>query len=275
MKRIFYVIGVLLTFGAIYYADAIPPSPSAPPSGSTLITTLGTVTTGTWNGNKIGIEYGGTNATNATDARTNLGLGTLATQNADAINATGGNVTGLTNLGAANLTVTGTANVTGVTWTGFAGDTTGNAATATTATTANALATNATGTNLSLGGVANVTGLATLSGGSTYGTPVTHSASENATAATHYGQTHRITGAYTVTIPALSVGQKAQYCSTTAAVFSLDSTSPNYWKLAGTNTDAGDKLTSDGSSGCMYFEVTDTNTLMLIWSTLNLTDGGA
>ena len=230
MKRIFYVIGVLLTFGAIYYADAIPPSPSAPPSGSTLITTLGTVTTGTWNGNKIGIEYGGTNATNATDARTNLGLGTLATQNADAINATGGNVTGLTNLGAANLTVTSTANV---------------------------------------------TGLSTLSGGSTYGTPVTHSASENATAATHYGQTHRITGAYTVTIPALSVGQKAQYCSTTAAVFSLDSTSPNYWKLAGTNTDAGDKLTSDGSSGCMYFEVTDTNTLMLIWSTLNLTDGGA
>ena len=45
-------------------------------------------------------------------------VGTLATQNADAINATGGNVTGLTNLGAANLTVTGTANVTGVTWTG-------------------------------------------------------------------------------------------------------------------------------------------------------------
>ena len=157
-------------------------------------------------------------------------IGTIATQNADAINATGGNVTGLTNLGAANLTVTSTANV---------------------------------------------TGLSTLSGGSTYGTPVTHSASENATAATHYGQTHRITGAYTVTIPALSVGQKAQYCSTTAAVFSLDSTSPNYWKLAGTNTDAGDKLTSDGSSGCMYFEVTDTNTLMLIWSTLNLTDGGA
>jgi hypothetical protein len=118
------------------------------------------VTTGTWEGTKIGIGYGGTNATNATDARTNLGLGTLATQNADNLNATGGNVTGLTNLGAANLTVTSTANVTGVTWTGFAGDTTGNAATSTTATTANALATNATGTNLSLGGVANVTILA-------------------------------------------------------------------------------------------------------------------
>jgi len=100
MKRIFYVIGVLLTFGAIYYADAIPPSPSAPPSGSTSITTLGTVTTGTWEGTKIGIGYGGTNATNATDARTNLGLGTLATQNAD-------------NASVTNLTVGGVANVTG------------------------------------------------------------------------------------------------------------------------------------------------------------------
>ena len=58
-------------------------------------------------------------AANDTAARTELGLGTIATQNADAINATGGNVTGLTNLGAANLTVTGTANVTGVTWTGL------------------------------------------------------------------------------------------------------------------------------------------------------------
>ena len=58
-------------------------------------------------------------AANDTAARTELGLGTLATQNADAINATGGNVTGLTNLGAANLTVTSTANVTGVTWTGL------------------------------------------------------------------------------------------------------------------------------------------------------------
>lgn len=131
MKRIFYVIGVLLTFGAIYYADAIPPSPSAPPSGSTSITTLGTVTTGTWEGTKIGIGYGGTNATNATDARTNLGLGSIATQNADAINATGGNVTGLTNLGAANLTVTSTANVTGASFTGLTvGSVTGAAATA-------------------------------------------------------------------------------------------------------------------------------------------------
>lgn len=118
MKRIFYVIGVLLTFGAIYYADAIPPSPSAPPSGSTSITTLGTVTTGTWEGTKIGIGYGGTNATNATDARTNLGLGTLATQNAD-------------NASVTNLTASGVVDVTGATWTGLTvGSVSGAAATA-------------------------------------------------------------------------------------------------------------------------------------------------
>jgi hypothetical protein len=46
-------------------------------------------------------------------------IGTIATQNADNATITGGNVTGLTNLGAANLTVTGTANVTGATWTGL------------------------------------------------------------------------------------------------------------------------------------------------------------
>jgi hypothetical protein len=39
--------------------------------------------------------------------------------NQSSVAVTGGNVTGLTNLGAANLTVTGTANVTGVTWTGL------------------------------------------------------------------------------------------------------------------------------------------------------------
>ena len=58
-------------------------------------------------------------AANDTAARTELGLGTIATQNSDNATITGGSVTGLTNLGAANLTVTGTANVTGATWTGL------------------------------------------------------------------------------------------------------------------------------------------------------------
>ncbi|MFA5340728.1 MAG: hypothetical protein WC332_03020 [Clostridia bacterium] len=37
----------------------------------------------------------------------------------NSLTATGGNVTGITNLGAANLTISSTANVTGVTWTGL------------------------------------------------------------------------------------------------------------------------------------------------------------
>jgi len=43
-------------------------------AGSTNLTTLGTVATGTWNGTAIAIGYGGTGATTASDARTNLGL---------------------------------------------------------------------------------------------------------------------------------------------------------------------------------------------------------
>ena len=45
------------------------------------ITTLGTVTSGTWNANPIAIAYGGTGAATAVGARTNLGLGSLATLN--------------------------------------------------------------------------------------------------------------------------------------------------------------------------------------------------
>jgi hypothetical protein len=51
-------------------------------SGSTLgsgitsssLTSVGTISTGTWQGTAVGISYGGTGATSASDARTNLGL---------------------------------------------------------------------------------------------------------------------------------------------------------------------------------------------------------
>lgn len=47
--------------------------------GQTSITTLGTITSGQWNAEKISIEKGGTGATTAADARTNLGLTSVAT----------------------------------------------------------------------------------------------------------------------------------------------------------------------------------------------------
>lgn len=46
----------------------------------------------------VGIGQGGTGATTAADARTNLGLGTIATQNANNIAVTGGTLTGITDL---------------------------------------------------------------------------------------------------------------------------------------------------------------------------------
>lgn len=42
-------------------------------AGQNTITTLGTVTTGTWNGSTLAIAYGGTGATSASAARVNLG----------------------------------------------------------------------------------------------------------------------------------------------------------------------------------------------------------
>jgi hypothetical protein len=55
-------------------------------AGSSNITTLGTIASGTWQGSTIGLAYGGTGATTASGARTNLGATTV-----------GGNLFTLTN----------------------------------------------------------------------------------------------------------------------------------------------------------------------------------
>lgn len=43
-------------------------------TGDDSIVTVGTISSGTWQGTAVGVSYGGTGATNAGDARTNLGL---------------------------------------------------------------------------------------------------------------------------------------------------------------------------------------------------------
>lgn len=58
---------------------------------ATMRTTLGV----TSSGSVIAITGGGTGATSASDARTNLGLGTIATQNASAVSITGGTISGV------------------------------------------------------------------------------------------------------------------------------------------------------------------------------------
>jgi hypothetical protein len=59
------------------------------------LTTGGVVTVGAWQGTPIAVGFGGTGATTQAGARANLGLGTMATQNANAVAITGGTITGM------------------------------------------------------------------------------------------------------------------------------------------------------------------------------------
>ncbi len=59
--------------------------------------TGGVITSGTWGGTAIGLTVGGTGATTAAGARTALGLGTIALQDANSVTITGGTITGMPN----------------------------------------------------------------------------------------------------------------------------------------------------------------------------------
>lgn len=119
------------------------------------------------------------------------------------------------------------------------------------------------------------TGIHTATGGIAFAI-TTHSASENVTAASMYGNEHLVTGAYTETLPATVLGMHAPFRATTATIMSIDCQVADAFVLGGVVLAAGNKITTDGSAG-VEFEV-----ICLVanrWTVRNITgvviDGGA
>jgi len=77
---------------------------------------------------------------------------------------------------------------------------------------------------------------------------ITHSATESATAEQMNGQTHVITGEYTIILPTAAVGYNSSFIASTSKAFSLDLVkSTDAFYLNGDLLAAGNKITSDGS----------------------------
>ena len=101
-----------------------------------------------------------------------------------------------------------------------------------------------------------------LGGAEIIETITSHSATESVIAATMYGDIHKITGAYTLTLPAAVVGMSATFRVTTAAVFSIDCNASDHFEMFdGTVLGAGNKQTSGGTKNesiQVYCEVANT-----------------
>lgn len=75
-----------------------------------------------------------------------------------------------------------------------------------------------------------------------------HSATEAVTAATMYGNIHKVTGAYTLTLDALVAGMSMIFRASTAAAFSVKAAATCHFEMIdGTVLDNGDKMTSGGT----------------------------
>jgi hypothetical protein len=86
-------------------ALGVPSTTGAGASGTWGIAITGNAATATTAGNVTGtvaVANGGTGATDAGTARTNLGLGTIATQAANSVSITGGSISGITDLAVAD-----------------------------------------------------------------------------------------------------------------------------------------------------------------------------
>ncbi len=104
---------------------------------------------------------------------------------------------------------------------------------------------------------------------------ITDSSTGNTTADQMRGQTHRVTGAYTRTLPTAVVGMNALFRATTAAVFSLDCQGTDNFILDGATLTAGYKISSPGAIGnAVYVECTVANKWD-VYANCTMIDGGA
>jgi len=120
-----------------------------------------------------------------------------------------------------------------------------------------------------------VSGIITATGGVKFSIN-SHSATEAVTAATMYGDVHKITGAYTVTLPTAVIGMSGTFRASTAAAFSVKAGAADHFEMFdGTVLDAADKITSGGTKNefvTVYCE--SANTWIVIGQNGAFTDGG-
>lgn len=226
--------------------------------GQTSITTLGTIGTGIWQGTTLDILYGGTNATTAAGARTNLGLGTISTQAANSVSITGGAITGITDItvadggtGASTLTANGILQ--------------GNGASAISAiapgSNGTVLVSNGTiasfatisNSSLAAGAFSNITGVGTLTSGALGSGFTTVAVARGGTGVTSFGGTSTLLYTTTAnTLSSITTANNGVLVTDGSGVPSISSSLPSVITLNGNaiyTASGTDVAITDGGTG--------------------------